>query len=246
MQIFVFKDYPDLKFIHSMCIINGENKSKGISSSIERYGLARSEVYHSWHYNQLEPSFPKKLLSDPARTELTKKPCNALQLSSNQILFSNARAAAEHYIHDRLDPDKKMQTIEVRDEKNTLIGSIEFREVGDVVYLAYLLVNQKFSGKGIGTRLVESVLSLYPEGTEFHILTRRFNAPAKRIYHEKLKFSVGDDDIAKKYGYASEDYFSFTKNVSKEDIEKVSQIKVTVDHYSFRQEEKAERALLAT
>lgn len=56
----------------------------------------------------------------------------------------------------------------------------------DVVYIADAGV--KFRGQSIGRRLMECVLTHFDPGTEFYILTRKFNTEAVNLYQDKLGF----------------------------------------------------------
>lgn len=80
-----------------------------------------------------------------------------------------------------------------------------------VVYIAEAAVSKP--GASIGRRLMECVLAYFPLGTEFHILTRKFNTEAKDLYGGRLKFEpLANEEIAK-LDYDPERYIGF-KHVS--------------------------------
>lgn len=58
-----------------------------------------------------------------------------------------------------------------------------------VIYISDAMVNTDFKGKSVGRRLMQCVLAHYPAGTEFYILTRKFNSEAIALYRDRLGFS---------------------------------------------------------
>lgn len=80
-----------------------------------------------------------------------------------------------------------------------------------VVYIAEAAVSKP--GASIGRRLMECVLAHFPLGTEFHILTRKFNTEAKDLYGERLKFDPLTKEEVAKLDYDPERYIGF-KHVS--------------------------------
>lgn len=80
-----------------------------------------------------------------------------------------------------------------------------------VIYIAEAAVNKP--GASIGRRLMECVLAHYPVGTEFHILTRKFNSEAETLYRERLEFEPLTKEEVDKLGYKPERYIGF-KHVS--------------------------------
>lgn len=83
-----------------------------------------------------------------------------------------------------------------------------------VVYIAEAAVSKP--GASIGRRLMECVLAHFPRGTEFQILTRKFNTEAKDLYGERLEFEpLAKEEIAK-LDYDPEKYIGF-KHMSKQE-----------------------------
>lgn len=95
-----------------------------------------------------------------------------------------------------------------------------------VVYIAEAAVSKP--GASIGRRLMECVLAHFPFGTEFHILTRKFNTESKDLYGERLKFEpLAKEEIAK-LDYDPERYIGF-KHISNRT--ELNEIKSKVSNY---------------
>lgn len=90
-----------------------------------------------------------------------------------------------------------------KDGHRSTVGFVHFnKQVVDgrpLIYIAQAGVLNR--GTGIGRHLMECVLSHYPAGTEFYILTRLFNTEAKNLYGKRLKFSPIDESEVQQLGY---------------------------------------------
>ena len=88
----------------------------------------------------------------------------------------------------------------------------------DVVYISQAgvaLLNAK-----IGTRLMKLVLAHFEEGTEFYILTRKFNTEAIGLYNQKLGFTDIKSNEISQLGY-DQRYVGFKHTTSFEEIKAI-------------------------
>jgi len=139
------------------------------------------------------------------------------------------------------NPISKMQcymAYEEIDGKTRKIGFVHFSEKEiegkKIVYIAHAGVERQ--GCGLGRRLMECVLSHYPAGTEFHICTRIFNAEAKILYQNRLKFEPMDQEEAHNTMGIDKRYCGFKKVTTQHDIEEIVQ--------KFRNETKRRSSLV--
>ncbi len=86
------------------------------------------------------------------------------------------------------------------------------------MYIAQAGVQSR--GAGIGRHLMECVLSRYPAGTEFYILTRVFNSDAKGLYEKRLGFKPIEDEEIIALGY-DDRYCGFKHRTSPEEIDAI-------------------------
>ncbi len=131
----------------------------------------------------------------------------------------------------------------VKNHKNAgyhkrIVGIVHFveKQIDDenFVYIAQAAVAHRSAG--IGKRLMECVLSHYPENTHFKILTRVFNDNAQKLYHEKLHFSPIEIEAIKQLGY-DERYCGFEHTTSSTEIQLINENKVLVDHIAIEESE---------
>ena len=97
------------------------------------------------------------------------------------------------------------------DEHNKKVGFVNYSATivnqQAVVYIAQAGV--KSLRKSIGRWLMECVLSDYPAGTQFYVLTRLFNIEAKTLYEHRLKFSPVEAKEITELGYDPGRYCGF-------------------------------------
>ena len=73
-------------------------------------------------------------------------------------------------------------------ENDEICGMLTYRTHTDKVVIGLLCVDHNKSGKGIGSKLMQSFLSLFPEGTRIEVATQLENETACKFY-EKNGFS---------------------------------------------------------
>lgn len=143
----------------------------------------------------------------------------------NKGLYRYVMAAALEAIKNSNTP-KKIKTYlayENVDGKSQHVGFVHFTEMvihgNPIVYIAEAGVSKR--GRGIGCRLMECVISHYPAGTEFFILTRIFNTEAKTLYNTRLKFQPLDENLIAELGYSKEKYVGYRHVSTKEEITEI-------------------------
>ncbi|KPJ67796.1 MAG: hypothetical protein AMJ43_02185 [Coxiella sp. DG_40] len=113
------------------------------------------------------------------------------------------------------------------DDKKEKVGFVHFNEnvIDDrlVIYIAQAGV--RIMGQGIGRRLMQCVLSHYPAGREFYILTRVFNTEARILYQNRLHFEpIGINEI--KQLHYDERYWGGKHTTTKTEIDVIVNNKV--------------------
>ena len=110
--------------------------------------------------------------------------------------------------------------IKMPDDKMIPVGFVHFTQGNvnkkSVIYIAHAGVS--LQGKGIGTKLMEYVLSHYPAGTEFYVLTRKFNTVARNLYNKRLNFDPIEVNEIKQLGYNQEYYCGFKHITTQSEI----------------------------
>lgn len=72
-----------------------------------------------------------------------------------------------------------------------ILGMLTYMKKDDVVDVGIIAVSQDAAGKGIGTSLMQTFLSLFPVGTKVEVATQKRNSVACH-YYEKNGFQVED------------------------------------------------------
>lgn len=127
--------------------------------------------------------------------------------------WNESKGQMKCYIAYELTADS-MQKVHKR-----IVGFVHFtlKTVNDqsVVYIAQAGVSRQ--GQSIGRRLMECVLSHYPAGTKFNILTRVFNSDAVTLYHKRLDFQPMEKNEIEQLGY-NERYCGFQHTTTPSEV----------------------------
>jgi len=183
------------------------------------YGMYRNSIHSS--YNE-KPDLAKDIKE--RKNEYQEKADSKLSQSAlyKDPLHHYSVVASLGAMKEWKDSNGKMKCYVAYQNQNgrkTEIGFVHFNEdVVDgkpVIYIAQAGVLNR--GQGIGRRLMECVLSHYPAGTEFYILTRVFNTEAKNLYEKRLGFlPIGESQI-KQLGYDNR-YCGFKHTTSLDEV----------------------------
>lgn len=199
-----YSDSPStVSYVYLDCIPEKKIfKGKVNLAALSTYGFYRNSIYDSYK--------EKPDLADDIKAR-KKEFIEKDDSKSNDGLYKDplyhySVAASLGAMQEWNNPSEKIHTYMAYEETEVgkrRIGFVHFNEkVVDgrpVVYIAQAGVQAR--GKGIGRHLMESVLSHYPAGTEFYILTRVFNSDAKGLYEKRLGFSPIKEAEIKELGY---------------------------------------------
>lgn len=205
-----------VSYEYSDCIPNEKVcKGKINLAALSLYGFYRNSIYDSYKEKQdlaEDIKTRKKEFIEPGNTEgLYQDP-----------LYHYAVAASLSTMQEWQDTTNNMHAYMAYEAKNGVkkrMGFVHFNEkmIGErpVVYIAQAGVQSR--GTGIGRHLMECVLTHYPAGTKFYILTRVFNTDAKVLYENRLGFSPIEEEEIRALGY-DERYCGFKHTTSLEEI----------------------------
>ncbi|STX51566.1 Acetyltransferase (GNAT) family [Legionella busanensis] len=105
--------------------------------------------------------------------------------------------------------------------KKTAVGFLVFYEkeidAKKIVYISHVSVGEMH--KGIGTKLIQSVIKNYPENTRFYLCARKRNEEGLACY-EKLGFTY-DPTYIEKFGYKPEYFVGMTHTSCLEELNKI-------------------------
>lgn len=213
----------------SPCLKIGKKGSLNLTG-LFLYGMYRNAVYDSYHLKQdlaQDIKSYKKIYQEDSDSKYYE---NTL---FKDPLYHYASQASINTIKDWLDPNQKIKcyfAYEIVDNQKKIVGFVHFAEklVNDkpVIHIAEAVVKKQ--GAGLGRRLMECVLSHYPENTHFTILTRVFNEEAKTLYHKRLKFSSLGQEVLKQLGYDNR-YVGFQHITSLEEISGIKKRQTFLD-----------------
>lgn len=182
-------------------------------AALSLYGFYRNAVYNSYREKP-----------DLAQDIKQRKPEFVTQENGiyQEPLYHYSVIASLGAMKEWQDPRQNMHVYtayEMIEGKKHRIGFAHFQETKvdgrDVVYIAQAGVETR--GKGIGRHLMESILSHYPAGTEFYILTRVFNTDAINLYGKRLGFKSIDEKEIHELGY-DERYCGYRHTTTQEEI----------------------------
>lgn len=183
------------------------------------YGMYRNALYDSY---KLKPDLAEDIRSYPKvfhENEVSALSANPLY---NDPLYHYSVAGCLDAAKTWLNPGEKLKSYfayQDVDGHKKIVGFVHFTETlineGPVVYIAQAGVINR--SKGVGRRLMECVLSHYPAGTHFNILTRVFNTEAKTLYEQRLHFSpIGEEEV-RQLGYDKR-YCGFEHTTSADEV----------------------------
>lgn len=214
-------EYCDVLPNHTMVLrIKGENSYKLNVKAFHLYGMYRNSIYDS--YKQ-KPDLAKDIKE--RKNEYQEKTDSKLSKAAlyKDPLHHYSIAASLGAMQEWKDPKEKMQCYIAYQNKNghkSKIGFVHFKKhVVDgkpVIYIAQAGVLSR--GQSIGRRLMECVLSHYPAGTKFYILTRVFNTEAENLYKKRLGFKPIAEDQIKQLGYDNR-YCGFKHTTTDEEVQ---------------------------
>ena len=190
-------------------------------SALSMYSFYRNAIYDSYKEKpDLAPDIKAR------KKEFIEKEDSILREGLyKEPLYHYSVAASLGAMQEWNDPSEKMHAYvayEERDGKKHRIGFVHFNAKTvngkPVVYIAQAGVEVR--GKGTGRHLMECVLTHYPAGTEFYILTRVFNSDARSLYEGRLGFTPIKEDEVKLLGYDAR-YCGFKHTTTPEEISSI-------------------------
>lgn len=235
-----FIDSPNLKFDYHPIIprktiklrLHTKNNNPSISepsyklnlTALRFYGLYKNSVYASYK-NKTEiaqdiNNYKKVYVEESSK--LSKELCY------QDPIYHYSVAASIGAMQEWQDKHKTMRCFIASEysshaHRYTPIGFVHFEEAQvnnkRVVYIAQMGVTKQ--GKGIGRRLMECVLTHYPSGTEFYVLTRVFNTEAKILYQNKFGFQPIQEEEIRQLGYDAR-YCGFKHTTLLNEIENIN------------------------
>ncbi len=199
-MIYTFKDTDDglcFQFYDNLPENKGQYKFSALNKinlcALTLFGMYRKTIYDSYSTNPDLAQDIKSFNQNPVHIENHRvvdqtDPLNNYATYGALLGVNKMQAEAKCYIaykkNDQGWPEK--------------VGFISFYP-GQVTGRPVIYISDagvKCRGASIGRRLMECVLTHFPEGTEFYILTRQFNKEAISLYHDRLGFEpISQDEI---------------------------------------------------
>ena len=166
------------------------------------YGMYRNAIYDSYKKKE---DLAEDIKSHPyVFTEKAGSFFEGSQLH-NSPLYHYAVSGSASSINEWINSDNRMKcyfAYKNIDGINKIIGFVHFIEKivdgNSAIYISQAgVMNQS---TGVGRRLMECVLSHYPAGTHFYIVTRVFNHEAKLLYSNRLGFTSINEETIRQLG----------------------------------------------
>ena len=197
----------------------GKREGRINISALILYAIYRTVVFDSY---ELKPNLADDIRSHKNEYhEMTGSRLAANPVYTNPV-HHHSVAASLGAMKEWLDPKENMQCYFAYQNVNghkRIVGFIHFQEkiMGSdaVVYIAQAGVINRSTG--VGRRLMECVLSHYPGGMHFKILTRVFNTEAKSLYQDRLLFSPMREEEVSHLGYDNR-YCGFEHTTSDDEV----------------------------
>lgn len=224
-----FKDKSDgIAFVHhSHLPINKPGRFN--IAALQLYAMFRNTVYDSYRQKRNNDDFAQDIREYKPQFQESNQRLSARTLYQDPV-YQYAVAVAIDAIKAWQNSEKKMQAYIAYDEHNKKVGFVNYSATTvnqqAVVYIAQAGV--KSLAQSIGRRLMECVLSDYPVGTQFYVLTRLFNVEAKILYEYRLKFSPIDPKEITELGYDPGRYCGFKYRLTQEFIDEIKAKQIAI------------------
>lgn len=205
----------------------GRHEGKINLTGLYLYGLYRNAIYDSYE--------KKEDLADDIKSYphvFTEKTGSFFERSRlhDSSLYHYAVSGAVSSISEWVKSDDRMKCYLAYKRIagiNKIIGFVHFTEKmvdsRGVVYISQAGVMSQSTG--VGRRLMECVLSHYPVGTHFNIVTRIFNHEAKLLYSNRLGFNPINEDVIEQLGYDKR-YCGFEHTTIIDEIQSIKNRKI--------------------
>lgn len=227
-----FNDSPDLKFEYQATIPDRKINKINLAA-LKFYGIYRNAVYNSYgKKSDLAQDIKeyKKAYEEMADSKLSHDD------DYLNPLYHYSVNASLGVMQEWQDTKKNIHCYMAskyisKEHRYIPVGFIHFEETKvdgkPVVYIAQMGVAQP--NKSIGRRLMECVLSHYPEGTIFYVLTRIFNTEAKTLYQKRFNFASIEEAEIRQLGY-DDRYYGFKHTTTLNEIQTINEKIIREDH----------------
>lgn len=200
-----------------------KKKDKGINlAALSLYLMYRTAIFNSY---TLKPDLTDDITSYKKQYDSTLALSQNLQSIYHNPVHHYSVKASLDAMNDWLDRKQEMKcylAYQNVEGCKKIVGFVHFQEKtmnrNSFVYIAQIGVTNRSCG--IGTRLMECVLSHYPGNTHFKILTRAFNTEAKSLYQDKMNFSPFSQEEVHQLGYDNK-YCGFKYTTSCDQVEAI-------------------------
>ena len=221
----VWFEYKDTAGQHTIPV--GKHEGKINLTGLYLYGMYRNAIYDS--YKKKEDLAEDIKSHPPVFTEKTGSFFEGSRLHSSP-LYHYAVSGSVSSINEWIKSDDRMKcyfAYKNIDGVNKIIGFVHFIEKmvdgRSAIYISQAgVMNQS---TGVGRRLMECVLSHYPAGTHFYIVTRVFNHEAKLLYSNRLGFTPIDEDVIEKLG-CDQRYCGFEHTTIDSEVQSIQDRKI--------------------